>query len=197
MKKVLFTTMTFVLAFVTVTMDSCKKGENDPFLSFHSRKGRMVGEWKLSAGTETTTSGSSTTTTTYTDTQKTQASGSSSVTTTYAEALTIEKDGSFKWVQTETVGSVASVDTYEGTWNFTGRVGELKNKEQVVLTVTKITSVVGTSAAVSNSYTGSDCPQAIWLLDQLKNKEMIIKLDGTNTDSSGTDTTTGTMTYVQ
>jgi hypothetical protein len=46
MKK---TILMFVAAGLMFAIPSCKKGENDPFLSFSSRKARVAGEWKLSA----------------------------------------------------------------------------------------------------------------------------------------------------
>ena len=39
-----------VFLFVAVAIiPSCKKGANDPFISFHSRKARVAGEWKVSS----------------------------------------------------------------------------------------------------------------------------------------------------
>lgn len=194
MKKVLFAMAAVTIA--AVVFDSCKKGEEDPFLSLHSRKGRLVGEWKLNSGTETFTSGGSTTTTTYTETQKTETAGSTSVTTGYTATVKIEKDGSFTWTEVETVGSVSTTTTNEGTWNWVGRVGEAKNKEYVVFTVTKVTQSSGSTTS-TNSCTGADCFTVTWRLKMLKNKELVANIDGTSTDSGGTDTTTGEMKYVQ
>ncbi len=194
MKKVLFTLA--AVAISAVVFDSCKKGEEDPFLSLRSRKARLVGEWKLSAGTETYVSGGATTTTTYTETQKTETAGSNSVTTGYTSTIKIEKDGSFSWTEVETVGSVVTTTTNEGTWNWVGRVGEAKNKEYVVFTVTKVTQASGSTTS-TNSCTGGDCFTVTWRLKTLKNKELVANIDGTSTDSGGTDTTTGTMTYAQ
>jgi hypothetical protein len=74
MKKVLvFAIMAVVASSVFV---SCKKGENDP-MSLKSRKSRIAGEWKLTAGTETYTSSSGTTTTTTWDGTNTTADKSS------------------------------------------------------------------------------------------------------------------------
>ena len=46
------------------------------------------------------------------------------------------------------------------------------------------------------TYTGSDAPVAVWDIDQLKNKEMIVIWDGTSTDSS-TSSSKGSMTFTQ
>lgn len=56
MKKL--TNVLAVLSFavlITPALESCKKGEEDPGLSLRSRKARLVGEWKVSNYTETTT----------------------------------------------------------------------------------------------------------------------------------------------
>lgn len=197
MKKVLLTAGALVLSLVSVTtLDSCKKGENDPFLSLHSRKARMVGEWKLSAGEVTKTSGSTSTKYVFTDAQVTVTIGSVSSSNAHNETLSIAKDGTFKYTVVDTQGSNTDTDTYEGTWNFSGRVGEDKNKEYVILTITKETNASGSTSS-TDTYTGSDCPVWKWRLDQLKNKEIITKADGTSTSGSTTVTTTGTMTWVQ
>lgn len=75
-----------VMAIVGVTtVSSCKKGENDPFLSLRSRKARVTGEWKLTKGTVTETDNSRGTTnsevTTYTET----TSSSGGFTSQYSE----------------------------------------------------------------------------------------------------------------
>lgn len=36
-------------SFVLVTLAACKKGEDDPFLSFRSRDARITGEWEMTA----------------------------------------------------------------------------------------------------------------------------------------------------
>ncbi|PIP55156.1 MAG: hypothetical protein COX07_01410 [Bacteroidetes bacterium CG23_combo_of_CG06-09_8_20_14_all_32_9] len=40
-----------LLVIIIVIIPSCKKGDNDPFLSLRSRKARITGEWKLITGT--------------------------------------------------------------------------------------------------------------------------------------------------
>ena len=41
-----------ILALVAA-FTSCKKGENDPFLSLKSRKGRLAGDWIVKSATYT------------------------------------------------------------------------------------------------------------------------------------------------
>lgn len=205
MKK-LFKSVIALLAVGSLFISSCKKGENDPFISFKSRKARVVGEWTVTAGSGTdvndTGSSSTTTTWTYDGAVETQTTGTVSSTTNVTRTYHFEKDGNFHMVETETgtIATVAYTDetTSEGTWNFTGRVGEEKNKEAILLTITSTTTkyTLGTSTSTStSSCTGSDCFSMLMHIDQLKNKEMIFKFEGTSTDSSGdVDTSEGTYT---
>ena len=58
------------------TLSSCKKGENDPFLSLRTRKARLVSDWKLKDGHAT----------------RVQQSNSSGVTTTTNWTFTEDKE---------------------------------------------------------------------------------------------------------
>lgn len=166
------------MAIVGVTaVSSCKKGENDPFLSLRSRKARVTGEWKLTKGTitETDNSGGATNTdvTTYTET----TSSSGGVTTQYTETLTIEKDNTFEVVIVEN----GLTSTIRGNWYFSGKVKDedLKKKEAIVFSETQYINPGG-----STQYTGLYADQ-ILLMDQLKNKELIFKGDVKYSDSDG------------
>lgn len=37
----------FVLTSIIIVFDGCKRGDDDPFFSFRSRKARMTGDWKI------------------------------------------------------------------------------------------------------------------------------------------------------
>ena len=50
MKNFTFNLLLFIIIIVVFTMSSCKKGEDDPFISFRSRKARITGEWNLKSG---------------------------------------------------------------------------------------------------------------------------------------------------
>jgi hypothetical protein len=175
----------------------CKKGENDPFISLRSRKARMAGEWNVQDGTgKTTTTGSgysqvedwtydgtkeSTTTTT------TSGSGSTTSTDTdnYTTEYTFEKDGSFKMVQTDTDSSPSVVTTTTGVWNFTGGAGDTKEKSQLLIMVNSITS-----GSTTTTYEGSEAPTLVYDIDQLKNKEIILKRNGSAPGVFGTTVVT-------
>ncbi|MBI4931037.1 MAG: hypothetical protein HY841_09765 [Bacteroidetes bacterium] len=173
----------------------CKKGANDPTISLHSRKGRLVNDWTLSAGTETNISGTTTDLITWSGTSVTETytSGGTSSTSigTGSYTMSILKDGTWKsdqsitWTGTPTF---ISKITSTGTWNWTGKVGELKNKSQVVFKTLTETDLFGSSTD-TYSYTGDSGPTAIWNIDELKSKELIVIWEGTKlTTSGGTST---------
>lgn len=200
MKKTIIVLSSMLLLGVGFT--GCqKKGEGDPAISMHGRKARLSGEWTLSAGTSTDVSGSSTTITTINGTSAQVTSGSSTATYTYSDKLTIEKDGTWKQVMTVTSSGYSGTTTSSGTWNWTGGVGELKKRSQVVmttLTTTDVTTMGSSTTTTTDNYTGSEAPSTIYDIFQLKNKEIIFKWDGTSTSvPGGTSSSKGEMTYVQ
>ena len=181
------TKITIAALFIgSFALESCKKGENDPFLSLRSRKARFAGEWTYSAGSGSNTSGSNTTNWTYDGAVETTTPGN--FTDKYTQTYTIEKDGTFTSVYTDNNTSTAVVTTYTGTWNFLGGVGDVKNKSSVVMHMLTITS-----GSTTVTYTGDNAPTSIMDIDQLKNKEIIIISKGST--SLPASSNEGTMTW--
>jgi len=177
---------------------ACKKGENDPGLSMKIRYGRLTGEWKLIKGEAKSSSGGVTTTetidgTTYTYT----AGGSSAITGTFVGVFTADKDGTYTMVQTRTIGGNATVNTEKGNWSWVGKNKEqdLKNKEAVYMTPTS--SVTTTGAGTSTTTWTNPVSGSIWILDQLKSKEMVVKYTTSVTSSGNTSTDDVTYTFSQ
>ena len=161
---------------------SCKKGENDPFLSLSSRKGRVVGEWTVT-GYETTSKSTqndgdynsftqSLSGTTISTSNTTYDAGSGSTTTgtgsyTLNEgSYTFEKDGTFSSVWNVTYVSTAS-------YTFLG------------VTYTTTTTTVSTLKSSGNwSFAGK-------VKDEYKNKERLVLniLSTEETDKSTSVTT--------
>jgi hypothetical protein len=216
MKKTLF--FAFAALLVASSITSCKKGENDPGLSFRSRKARLAGEWKMVSGEIKTTSiditgGTTTTTittTTLTDTQMTESTSVNGGTPTTSTAtitewsFNIDKAGTYKMTQTLADGSNwTSTDITEGEWVFLGKnkTAELKNKEAIALNTTSSSNSFtfgGTTS--SSSYTEDGWGSVeIWTIDQLKNKEMILKgtYKHTDGDDGDSETTEYTITFTQ
>lgn len=186
-------------------LSSCKKGENDPFLSLKSRKARVVGEWtvtmeegksqdisKISFGgvTVTTTTNETSTYngTLFTSTSVTASSaGGNPLENTYndvyTQSYTFEKDGSFS-LETVYTGQNYT-EKIEGTWAFVGKskTAELKNKEAIALSVTKY-SDIDNGVTTTYSATGFD-DSIIIAIDRLKNKEMVFIQESTYSEPNG------------
>jgi hypothetical protein len=193
MKKIALLTLAAFL--ITGAVASCKKGEDDPFLSLRSRKARLAGEWTLTKmeGKETDSSGGISTVitknftgsalTTVTAVTVMGTTVSSSDTTVFSRTYTFEKNGTYSRIGTGEDG----ITSIEGTWIFAGKSkkNELKKKEAILLTVTSSKST-GTT-----SYTGLD--GEFFVLKQLKKKEMVITTSESVT--SGTSVSTSDYTY--
>lgn len=200
MKKTILILSSIILT--GVAFEGCqKRGEGDPSISLHGRKGRLTGDWTLSAGTMTDVSGGTTSTTTISGTTATTTSGGTTTISTYSHTMSIVKDGTWSAKITESGTGYTYTQTSSGTWNWTGGVGELKNKSQFVQTTLSSTTMLtmGTSTTTdTDTWVGSDAPSTINDIYQLKNKEMIIKWNGTSASSSGgASSSSGEMTFVQ
>ncbi|MCU0433869.1 MAG: hypothetical protein MUC87_10480 [Bacteroidia bacterium] len=182
MKKVLSILTLSLLVTSAATLESCKRGEGDPFISLLSRKARITGHWKVTSGKGKDVIGNSVTNWTYDGTTQVYT-GASTGSMTFTQEYTFEKDGTFKWVNSNPNSMVSEVDTYTGTWNFTAGIGDQKNKSQILLTI--LTYNDGVS---STTFTGSDAPTLLYDLYQLKNKEIIFKGTGTTVDNTGIST---------
>ena len=211
MKKLIILSLAAIA--LMANLSSCKKGENDPFLSLKSRKARVVGEWtvtkeegtsqdisKISFGGVTVTTTTNETSTyngaLYTSTSVTTSSaGGNPLENTYndvyTQSYTFEKDGSF------TLETVYTGQNYtekiEGTWAFVGKskTAELKNKEAIALPITKY-SDIDNGVTTTYSSTGFD-DSIIIAIDRLKNKEMVFIQESTYADADG-DTGSSSLT---
>lgn len=207
-------------------MPSCKKGEDDPFLSLRSRKSRVAGDWTVESKSDTRTDLTNGSTTTITingsDYTKTSNGFLSSTTkgTISVFTYTFEKDG--KWnsvyelttVNTSGSGSSAITTTTtkhiesSGIWNFLGKIGDAKNKENMSVsktyeserTTTKTENVIlGTSTSEStqtDTYAENENVE-IWKLTQLKNKELKAEMtiDNSSVSQTNVDKETGSVTF--
>jgi len=159
---------------IIASLVGCKKGENDPFLSFRGRDGRMIGEWTASAYTYTEKSvngtSSSSTTVTYDGSKYTTVKSPGAApadAATYEIKIEILKKGKMKYTQTKTESGITTTNTQEGNWFW---VNSHKNKSVVNLDFT---------GSQTNYVSGG-----IYEVDQLKNKEIILKKVSKSSNSS-------------
>ncbi len=194
MKKII--TFTLGLVLISGSFSSCKKGDNDPFLSLRSRKARLEGSWKVTKEevTETNTDG--------TTTVQIQSifDGSKKITTTttkigaitsvdidtvkYVVTLVIDKKGNYN--MTNVNDNHLDVYTEKGTWIFLGKsnLDKLKNKEAILLTTTQTIISDGNE---TNTVDYTNLSGKTIVLDALKNKEMITIVEENSANSTGLD----------
>lgn len=145
---------------------SCKKGENDPFLSLSSRKARISGEWNVSSyesewhfidGSDSWHNTESFDGTNVTSTWSQTVSGTSSsgngsdVITVSLFDFIINKDGTYEmhqnmvtvetgtdsWTGFDYTATTTSTYTESGSWSFVGKAKDsYKSKERVVMNAT-------------------------------------------------------------
>jgi hypothetical protein len=181
--KLLFAIVAITTAF---TFSGClKKGEDDPSISFKSRKARVAGDWEVVSYKYTSTynnpsnpTWNSSTTYTMNGSTYTDVSTNGGVTTntngTETWKWTFEKDGTYDNTHT----TDGKTDTEKGTWNFTSGVGDLKNKSQITYYGQNYTYSGG-----SSSYTGNYVDGA-YDLKELRNKKMVWYYKSTSTGST-------------
>lgn len=158
MKKSLLVVMGMALLVAT---PSCKKGENDPFLSLKSRKARLAGGYVVSKmeSTEKVNGENYESVTTITFDGETvfekieNSGGQSSESHTYpvtSAEWVFKKDGTWEmaWIYVKTVvledtySKTTTITNYNqtqsGTWSFLGKLKkEYKNKERIQLSILK------------------------------------------------------------
>jgi hypothetical protein len=194
MKKTLYAVL--LVAVLTTLFVSCKKGENDPFISFRSRKHRMVNEWSCQKSTvrltslsggiteiiNISTSGASGSVSIYDPNSGTQTG-----TIIYSLKLNIKKDGTFTGI--EMVNNQTNL--LGGTWNFTAGIGKQeKNKESLMLYINNSTlsSLDGAFFAIGNIMT--------FEIKELKEKKLVLTIDkNIYTEGSDYNRITGEYTF--
>ncbi len=139
-----------VAALVAPTLESCKKGENDPGLSLRSRKGRVAGEWTVSSW-ESKENSTSTQKSTQTTTPSSSSDGTSTSGSTYNETVTFD-GANFKhvenWSNTSGAITVSGDTTYSGT-------GEIKFTFEKDGTFTMSSSSMYTRTRTTTPFTGA------------------------------------------
>jgi hypothetical protein len=172
-----------------ILFDACKKGENDPFISFKSRSSRLKGDWKLISGTITTKTGTNTLTETYDGaTMITTFNGSQTGNKVYTDNISFDKKGTY--IRSGITDTVSFNEEGYWAWINKNETAGLKNKEALGMSSTIYTD--------SNGSVNSDAGffvAGIWMLDELSSKKMVVIVDGSSTTGNLTTTKKGTYTY--
>lgn len=156
-----------IIAAVISVFASCKKGENDPFISFRSRKARVAGEWNCVSGYGSRTYPSSPSDNgswVFENGKYTYTENGTSETIDRRLAYTFEKDGTFKFADVVN----KEVVTGKGKWDLQEGVGDVKKKSRIDLYFTTLEfPTSGTFFFHSNEVDRS------YHLDELRHEKMV------------------------
>lgn len=178
---------------------SCKKGENDPFIALQTRTARIANHWvaeKIERKIDVIYTNVDDIDSTIT--QNIFFENNYEVNTTTIKGITfdttlidstmmlyeikINKDGSY--VQNIIDQSNYTIETIEGNWIFIGKSEKdnLKNKEAILLTTTKRLTSDGTNTNIVNY---SDLDGITLVLDRLKSNELVTVVEKSFVDDTG------------
>ena len=172
--------MKYILGFlIIVLLFSCKKGEDDPFISLQTRKARLVNTWKLieisgtinedyslyenSVSTQIAYDGEK-------EIRTTTDNGSTTYDTVYYRVeYTFSKDYTYRKKRTETSPQDPGLYDYmveEGRWDFLSKSKQdhFKNKERIILTPVRYFN--------DNENYQLEYVSYVWILTRLSGKEL-------------------------
>jgi len=191
--------LTFCAVLFGGALSSCKKGEDDPFLSLRSRKARLAGVWTLKGRIVEHRSNNNTTvaTSTYANGREdktevdyfmSEPTDTTFTSRLYTQIYTFKKNGSYQKVAVSELGT----STEKGVWSFLQRnKGDgLKNKEAILLTPRVFQATPGYEV----SYTGS-LGQSVYLLTQLRNQKMVWSVSSSELYANTSTMTDVTLTF--
>ncbi|MBD78400.1 MAG: hypothetical protein CL840_05740 [Crocinitomicaceae bacterium] len=182
---------------VVAALSACKKGENDPFISLKTRKGRLSGDWKVTHAVYSIND----TVWTYNGTTLVKSMDGvelSSFPVTHEFSFT--KSGEYTINKTNeypanhfSPNTPAITTRYleTGIWNFTGGAGDTKTKSQLLMQAERIEKRVDGLSEVDAEAFVNPLYGKVINLDMLKNKEMRWKYDYTENKPTGKRTETG------
>ncbi len=198
MKKLLI--IGIAATMIVANLTSCKKGDHDPFFSLKTRTARLTRKWTVSSSedvsmhTNISNNDPSNIIVTKTVTsfdgyneKKTYEFTINGVATTdipviaygiYTEEFEFKTDGTFSKIKNGN-------EIMEGNWMFLGKNkdAKIKNKEALFLNYTKTTISDNSGSVTTSTYTGLQGTSEVYLIDELKSKEIILIKEYSNYQS--------------
>lgn len=211
MKAYLSTTFFLFFSLIFI-LPSCKKGENDPFISLQTRKARLCGEWKVSReegqifstydnhyinycdtsiysfdGTTKLGTSVGKQTVTY-PTSIDELPYNKSINEQYSEKYIFKRNGTFDYEYIN--ADDASQKNYSGTWKFLpkDKGTDAKNKERIILQFTTCL-IIDANGYYSQIFPLNFSTNKIVFIDKLRSKEIILFYENQWTNSDGFNTT--------
>lgn len=163
----------YVLVLLSICFFSCKKGDQDPVFSLHTRKARLTGDWHLSSGSLTLlfkkqgfpdyNETYNFTEDTYTSINRTTGANQQG---RFKLNITFNKDGGFSFLQLFGSTNISG----NGTWDFLKGVGKYKNKERLSFNA----SSIGGGSYFIDAFNKSK-NYFIYNIVELRNKKLVLE----------------------
>lgn len=169
----------FLLFVIIISGSSCKKGEDDPFISLNSRKARLQGDWRFVSGDLVIGTTDINSWTRYNEVYVFTGSGYEMTSTgtvnavvskgTFILSLRINKEGHFS-VEEIFDGKVFEA---EGNWDFNSGVSDKKSKSEVSFEITNV------SKGVSGGYhlLNQSSTNFSYKIKELRSDRLVLEID--------------------
>jgi hypothetical protein len=172
----------FIALLITMpVINSCKKGEEDPWFSFYTRTNRLCQDWKVISFKRTEQTNANIIAYTYDGASGTFKKIMSNYTYSSPGSMNIffSRTGFYTWDQAMTTDTSSYQYAEKGLWYFSGgsKDSDTKKKELLALQKTELTESFGTGGLVNTfSYTGSgDLETNMYRLRKLSGNEVIFE----------------------
>lgn len=163
-------------------LSNCRKGPEDPAISFRSRKARLEGEWLMKSGNAALTKAPYNNNYAFNGTKvelnTTESGGPATIYTgSYNLTLNIKKNGTFTFRE----NFVGDIFEGSGTWVFLHGTNHTKNKEEVKFTIDAVSKGSADDHVFNQVQTTFS-----YKLVELRNKDLKIEaLDKSFTNTNG------------
>jgi hypothetical protein len=168
-----------IITLITCFFSNCKKGENDPEISFRTRKARVVGDWRVETAHFTYDYMNLKTAEHYDEIYDVKGSSYEASRSTltaidyfsgaYVMNVSFDKKGGFTLKETF-LGKILEAT---GKWDFSSGVGEEKKKESIQMFITNVTS-----DKTSAHFFNHESTVFKYRIKELRNKKMVIVAEG-------------------
>jgi predicted HTH transcriptional regulator len=139
-------------------LQSCRKGEEDPWFSFYSRKERLCQNWQFSFYKRVEQKNDSLVSYTFNGSTFSRISSNSQIISPGTMYVTFRKNGTYTWEQKITSTSSNYSYTEDGYWYFSGgnKHDEIKNKELLAMQKNSMIETFSAGGAINTTtYLGS------------------------------------------
>jgi len=190
--------ITLFICALPLVFSGCRKGDKDPLVTLRTRKARLTGDWKLTAGSRVLVADGVRNEHTYERDsifERSFRNGNNTlIIRQHRERLSIRRDGSYVLeIRTSEAGGSNQTYTIEGSWNFAFRSkqAEVKNKEVLMMTETRrVETGIGTCDCTQSDAKPESGTQ--WFIESLRNDKFVVTYNNILNVNSGLSGFSGT-----